>query len=81
MSAGAVATPALALGVLPGVARERLSTLLSLIERRATVSALQGRSLFAANAVRGVVPILRLNGVPVPSDPRTAGLAEAFWPM
>jgi len=75
-----IATPPLALGVLPGVARERLSTLLSLIECRATVGALGGLSLFAANAVRGVVPILRLDGAPVPSDPRTAELAQAFWP-
>ncbi len=75
-----IATPPLALGVLPGVARERLSTLLSLIERRATLPALSGLSLFAANAVRGVVPIARLDGVPVPSDPRTAELALAFWP-
>jgi branched-subunit amino acid aminotransferase/4-amino-4-deoxychorismate lyase len=44
------------------------------------VAALQGRSLFAANAVRGVVPILRLDGVPVPADPRTDELAREFWP-
>lgn len=75
-----IATPPLALGVLPGVARERLSTLLSLIERRATVAALEGLSLFAANAIRGVVPISRLDGIAVPSDPRTAELAGAFWP-
>jgi hypothetical protein len=30
--------------------------------------------------VRGVVPIASLDGVPVVADPRTANLAQRFWP-
>jgi len=30
--------------------------------------------------VRGIVPIASLDGVPVPADPRTAELAQRFWP-
>ncbi len=29
---------------------------------------------------RGVVPIASLYGAPVPADPRTAELAQRFWP-
>ena len=41
---------------------------------------LDGRSLLVSNAVRGVVPVARLDGVDVPPDPRTEALAARFWP-
>lgn len=75
-----LATSALDLGILPGVARERIAGLVPLRERRVRRAGLAGASLFAANAVRGVLPIARLDGAAIPADPRTAGLARAFWP-
>jgi branched-subunit amino acid aminotransferase/4-amino-4-deoxychorismate lyase len=74
-------TPALELGVLPGVGRARLEELTgALLERRVRPSDLEGRSLFVANAARGVVPVASLGGRPVPQDPGTAGLSGSFWP-
>lgn len=78
-----LATPALDLGILPGVARSRIQELQGedgVEERRVRADDLAGRSLFVANAVRGVVPVVRLGGRRVPDHALTAGLAEAFWP-
>ena len=75
-----LATPPLSLGVLPGIARARVLELVPTIERECPVRDLHGRGLFATNAVRGVVAIERLNGAATPSDPRTAQLADRFWP-
>ena len=77
---GGLATPSADLGILPGVARARIVELRPTVERRVGVAQLAGRALFAANAVRGVVPITRIDGGEVPVDPRTAALAEEFWP-
>jgi 4-amino-4-deoxychorismate lyase len=73
-------TPALEGGVLPGVARGRVSELLAPTEGTYTRAALSGHSLFLTNAVHGIVPIRSLDGVPLPEDPRTAALAHRFWP-
>jgi len=74
-------TPALDLGVLESVARTRV---LDLVPRAAAGTyprrALTGRSVFLANAVRGVQAIARLDGAPVPMDTRTDALARVFWP-
>ena len=76
-----LATPALGLGVLPGVARARLGLIAGgLAERELLPAGLHGRPLFVANAARGVVAVAELDGVPVPADPRSAALAAAFWP-
>lgn len=76
-----LATPALGLGVLPGVARARLGVIAGgLAEREILPAGLHGRSLFVANAARGVVAVAELDGVAVPADPRSAALAAAFWP-
>ncbi|HJS47367.1 MAG TPA: aminotransferase class IV [Gemmatimonadales bacterium] len=76
-----LATPALGLGVLPGVARARLALLAGgLAEREVLPAGLHGRSLFVANAARGVVAVAELDGVPVPGDPRSMALSAAFWP-
>ena len=77
---GSLSTPAADLGILPGLGRARIMELTDVKEERVPVAALAGRSLFIANAVRGIVEIATLNGVPVPRDPRTAELSFAFWP-
>jgi branched-subunit amino acid aminotransferase/4-amino-4-deoxychorismate lyase len=73
-------TPALDLGILPGIARARVLELVLGAEGRYPRAALSGKSLFLTNAVRGVVPIASLDGVAVPVDPRTLDLARRFWP-
>lgn len=77
---GRVAAPPLTLGVLPGVARARIAEQAGVVERRVRMDDLRGRSLFVANAVRGVVPVASLDGVMVPSNEATTALARAFWP-
>ncbi len=75
-----VAGPPLALGVLRSVSRMRCAELAGeLVERQLRREELRGRSLFVANAVRGVVPVAELDGEPVPADPRTGALAGRFW--
>ena len=76
---GELCTPALALGVLPGVARERIGELTPLTERRVGRAGLDGRPLFVANAVRGIVEVQSLDGAGVPQAPQTAALQERFW--
>ena len=72
--------PALELGVLPGVARARLAELAGAIsERKATPAEIVGRSLFVANSVRGVVPVVSFEGRVVPQDSGTARLSGSFW--
>jgi branched-subunit amino acid aminotransferase/4-amino-4-deoxychorismate lyase len=76
----ALRTPALDLGILPGVGRTRVLDLVRVEQGRYRKQALAGKSLFLTNAVRGIVPIASLDGVPVPADSRTAELARRFWP-
>lgn len=71
--------PPLELGILPGVARARLSQLVPLEERRVGPLALAGRPIFVANAARGVVEVGSFNDRDVPADPRTAEVARRFW--
>ena len=74
-------TPTLDLGILPGIGRARVLELTQQAEEgRYLREALEGRSLFLTNAVRGVIAIASLDGRPVPPDPRTADLARRFWP-
>lgn len=73
-------TPGLEVGILPGVGRARIVELVRVEEGRWRREALEGRSLFLSSAVRGVVPLARLDGGPVPLDQRTAEIARAFWP-
>jgi branched-subunit amino acid aminotransferase/4-amino-4-deoxychorismate lyase len=78
---GRVAAPPLALGVLPGVARARIAEQTGgVAERRVQMDQLRGRSLFVANAVRGVVPVAVLDGVAVTPNEATIALAREFWP-
>jgi branched-subunit amino acid aminotransferase/4-amino-4-deoxychorismate lyase len=78
---GRLCAPALELGVLPGVARARLEELTGgLVGRRVRMGDLEGRSLFVANAARGVVPVASLEGREVAQDPGTTRLSGTFWP-
>ena len=76
----ALRTPALDLGILPGIGRARVLELVPRVEQgRYPKRALGGKSLFLTNAVRGIVPIAWLDGAPVAADSRTADLALRFW--
>ncbi len=73
--------PAFELGILPSVGRARVTELVGKVEeRRSTLKDLEGRPLILVNAVRGVVPVAALDGVPVPAAPETDALARRFWP-
>ena len=73
--------PAFDLGILPGVGRVRLTELVGKVEERhSTVKDLQGVPMVVVNAVRGVVPVASLDGVPVPESGETEALARRFWP-
>src|SRR5881409_903288 len=77
----ALRTPALELGILPGIGRARVLELVQrVVQGRYPAQELTGKSLLLTNAVRGIVPIASLDGAPVPADPRTAELAQRFWP-
>lgn len=72
--------PPLNLGILPGVARARLGEVTGgIAERRVRPNELEGRSLFVANAVRGVVRVASFEGRPVPQDKGTSRLSGSFW--
>jgi branched-subunit amino acid aminotransferase/4-amino-4-deoxychorismate lyase len=76
-----VAAPALEIGVLPGVARARIEELVGTVQQRtATLDDVRGKSLFVANAVRGVIPVASLDGATVPESADTTALATRFWP-
>lgn len=72
--------PPLALGVLTGVARSRIAELAPIEERRVDRRALNGRALFVANAVRGIVEVAALDGVPGLHVAATRALQARFWP-
>jgi branched-subunit amino acid aminotransferase/4-amino-4-deoxychorismate lyase len=76
-----LAAPPLSLGVLRSVSRMRLEELAGpLLARTVPRAGLDGHALLVTNAVRGVVPVARLDGTEVPPDARTAALAARFWP-
>jgi branched-subunit amino acid aminotransferase/4-amino-4-deoxychorismate lyase len=73
--------PAFDLGILPGVGRARVTELVGQVEERhSTLKDLQGVPLVLVNAVRGLVPVASLDGVPVPESRETEALARHFWP-
>ncbi|MEP7326395.1 MAG: aminotransferase class IV [Gemmatimonadota bacterium] len=75
-----LATPALSLGILPGVGRSRiLAKRGHIVERKVTRRALSGVPVFLVNAARGIVEIESWDGERVPRHPGTARLAEQFW--
>lgn len=75
-----VAGPPLGIGVLRGVARMRIEELRGpVLEQTVTRPQLEDRSLFVANAVRGVVPVVELDGRAVPESALLPPLAAQFW--
>ena len=79
--ADGLAAPPLALGILPSVARERIGELAGGIrESRTDPKGLRGRAIFLANAARGIMEVVSLQGESVPQDLRTTALAKRFWP-
>ena len=78
---GRVTAPPLEIGVLPGVARARITELVGEVhERTATVEEIRDKSPFVANAVRGVIRVATLDGAVVPENAETEALAGRFWP-
>jgi branched-subunit amino acid aminotransferase/4-amino-4-deoxychorismate lyase len=78
---GRLCAPPLELGVLPGVARARLEEVTGgLVTRRVRREDLAGRSVFVANAARGVVAVASLEDLAVPQNPGTSGVSGTFWP-
>ena len=76
-----VAGPPMGLGVLRGIARMRIEELKGkVVEQTLTRAQLEGRALFVANAVRGVVPVVELDGSKVPESRYLKDLAAQFWP-
>ena len=73
--------PAFELGILPGVGRARVTELVGKVEeRRSTLKDIEGMPLLLVNAVRGVVPVATLDGVPLPAGRESDALARRFWP-
>lgn len=73
--------PAFDLGILPGVGRARVTELVGQVEERhSTMEELREVPLILVNAVRGVVPVATVDGVPVPESRETNALARRFWP-
>lgn len=78
---GRVCAPPLALGILPGVARARVAELAGgLEERRARLDEVRDWSPFVGNAVRGLVPVGRLEGEEIGGrNDALAALQASFW--
>ncbi|HEY1547944.1 MAG TPA: aminotransferase class IV [Kofleriaceae bacterium] len=82
--AGAVVTPPLAGGVLPGITRGHVLAIcarLAIPASEATISRASfaaADELFATSALRGVVPITRLDGEARDTGPVTARIARAY---
>jgi branched-subunit amino acid aminotransferase/4-amino-4-deoxychorismate lyase len=71
--------PPLSLGILPSVARARIAELRPIQERKAGRADLNGRSMFVANAARGIVPVGALDGARIPEASATTLLRQRFW--
>jgi branched-subunit amino acid aminotransferase/4-amino-4-deoxychorismate lyase len=78
---GVLCAPGFDLGILPGVGRARVTELVGQVEERhSSVKDIREFALFLVNAVRGVVPVVTLEGQPVPQSRETDALARRFWP-
>lgn len=76
-------TPTLATGCLPGVTRALLlawsaALPVPVTEGDVAFDALEGRPLALTSALRGVAPVVELDGAAQPEDARTAEVARAF---
>jgi branched-subunit amino acid aminotransferase/4-amino-4-deoxychorismate lyase len=78
---GVLTAPPLDLGILPGVARARLAEVTGGLQEGSLPGAqLSAHGGFAANAARGIVPLVEVDGIQVVPNEATALLAEEFWP-
>lgn len=81
---GAVATPPVDRGALPGITRARVLGLCAKLAIRAVVRTVSVRDLrnadelFVTSALRGVVPVTRFDGEPRTQGPVSARLAAAY---
>ena len=81
---GAVATPKLEGGVLPGIVRARVLAICAGLEivaeaRRVTLDDLRGADeVFVTSSLRGVVPVTRIDAEPREPGPITTQIATAF---
>lgn len=84
VTAGAVATPPVEIGILPGVTRARVLAAcaaagITAAERRLpTEEVLAADEVFVTSAVRGVVPVTRLDGNPRPAGPVTRRIIDGY---
>ena len=87
VAAGAVATPPVEIGILPGVTRARVLAAckaagIAAQERRFAPEELRAaEEIFVTSAVRGVVPVTRLDGVARPAGPVTARVSEGYFAL
>jgi len=73
-----VSPPAEEVGLLPGLTLARVRDVAPLVERRITVEELAGaEEILLASSVRGVVPVIRLDGTPREIGPVGRELPEA----
>ncbi len=80
-SDGELTAPPLEFGILPGVARARLAGMVGgLREAHLGGGNLARCGGFAANAGRGIVGLVEVDGIQVVPDPATTRLIEEFWP-
>lgn len=81
---GAVTTPRLVPGVLPGIVRARVLSLcagetISATERDVSITDLrEADEVFVTSSLRGVVPVTRLDNLPRACGPITALLARSY---
>lgn len=77
-----VVAPPFGSGVLRSVSRMRIEELNGgpLATASLTPVDLKQRSAFVANAVRGIIPVVSLDGSGLAQDQRTEALAARFWP-
>lgn len=84
VASGAVTTPPVEIGILPGVTRARVIAACAALgigctERRLSPQDVhEANEIFVTSAVRGVVPITRLDGVPRAAGPITARIVEGY---
>ena len=83
-TADTLCTPALDLGILPGIGRARVLAMaaerrLPVREGRFRSDEFAGLPLFLVNAVRGIVDVTHHGEWRPPREDRTARLAAAFW--
>jgi branched-chain amino acid aminotransferase len=84
VTAAVVATPPVEIGILPGVTRARViaacaAAAITVEERRlSTRDVYAADEIFVTSAVRGVVPVTRLDGVALTAGPITGRVVEGY---